>query len=142
MHVASLNINGFGNLIRDHPDNKWGRLYRMMSEQRIGVLLLQETHLTEERRASLHKMFARNVKIFISANPEAPTQREGVAIVLNCRYLNAAEATATTIVPGRAIQVSLPGPGGDVRHLLCMYAPTSNGVEERKFFFQRCPQLL
>ncbi len=136
LQVASLNINGFGSLVRDHPDNKWGRIYRLMSEHRIGILLLQETHLTEERKAGLHRMFARKVKIFHSANPDAPTQREGVAIVLNCRYLNTTEAKATEIVPGRALQVSLPGPGGDVRNVLCIYAPTSNGVNERKLFFK------
>ncbi len=39
LQIASLNINGFGNLIRDHDNNKWGRIYRMMSEHRIGALL-------------------------------------------------------------------------------------------------------
>ncbi len=135
LHIASLNINGFGNLVRDHPDNKWGRIYRMMSENRIGVLLLQETHLTEERKASIHEMFARKIKILHSANPDAPTQREGVAVVLNARYIDTAGAKATVIVPGRAIQVKLQCPGGDTRHILCVYAPTSNGVAERKAFY-------
>ncbi len=135
LHVASLNINGYGNLIRDHPDNKWGRVYRMMSEQKIGVLLMQETHLTEERKAGIHKMFAKKIKIFHSENPDAPTQREGVAVILNCQYLNPSEARATVIVPGRAIQVTFRGPGGDDRTVLCIYAPTTNGVNERKHFF-------
>ncbi len=136
LQVASLNINGFGNLIHDHPDNKWGRVYRMMSEHRIGVLLMQETHLTEERKAGLHKMFARKIKIFHTAHPEAPTQKEGVAVVLNCRYVNTTDATATIIIPGRAIQISLTCQGGDRRTILCVYAPTSSGVDERKQFFE------
>ncbi len=136
LHVASLNMNGYGNLVRDHPDNKWGKVYRMMTEHRIGVLLLQETHLTEERKASLHKMFARKLKIFYSANPNAPTQREGVAIVLNSRHVNTMGATETVLIPGRAIQVSLRCQGGDIRHILCIYAPTSDGVGERICFFE------
>ncbi len=135
MHVATLNINGFGTLTRDHPENKWGRIYRMMSEQRIGVLMLQETHLTEERKAGLHKMFAKKIRIFHSENQDAPTQREGVAVVLNNRYLNSSGAEAVEIVPGRAIQVSFPCLGGDTRRVLCVYAPTSSGVSERKRFF-------
>ncbi len=135
LQVASLNINGYGNLVRDHPDNKWGRLYRMMSEHRIGVLLLQETHLTRERTAGIHRMFAKKLRVFHSEHPDAPTQREGVAIVLNARYVNTKEATATEIIPGRAIQVSIPCQGGDTKHLLCIYAPTSSGVAERKLFF-------
>ncbi|TFK80342.1 DNase I-like protein [Polyporus arcularius HHB13444] len=135
MKVATLNINGFGNLVKDHDDNKWGRIYKMMTDQRIAVLLLQETHLTEERKASLHKMFAKRIKIFHSAHPDAPTQREGVAVVVNARYLAAAGAEATEIIPGRAIQLSVQCQGGYKRHILCVYAPTSDGTEERKRFF-------
>ncbi len=136
IQIASLNINGFGNLVKDHEDNKWGRIYRMMAEHRIGVLLLQETHLTEERVAGIHKMFARKIRVLFSANPEAPTQREGVAIVLNSRYVNTKTASATVIVPGRAIQVTLTCQGGDAKTFLCSYAPTSNGAAERKRYFE------
>ncbi len=129
-------MNGYGNLVRDHPENKWGKMYRMLSIHRIGVLLLQETHLTEERKAGLHKMFAKKIKIFHSQNPDAPTQREGVAIVLNSRYLNTTAATAMEIVPGRALQVTVPTQGGETKCILCIYAPTSNGVSERKAFFE------
>ncbi len=80
VRVASLNINGFGCLVSDHPNNKWGKAYRMMSEQRIGVLLLQETHLTEQRVSELHRMFAKRIKIFHSAHESAPSQKEGVTI--------------------------------------------------------------
>ncbi|TFK79928.1 DNase I-like protein [Polyporus arcularius HHB13444] len=136
IQVASLNINGFGNLIRDHPDNKWGRIYRMMSEHRIGILLLQETHLTEERVAGIHKMFARKIRVIFSANAESPTQREGVAVVLNSRYVDTKSAVAQAIVPGKAIQVSLTCQGGDTKNILCIYAPTSHGIAERKLFFE------
>ncbi len=134
--IASLNINGFGNLVRDHQDNKWGRVYRMMSDLRIGILLMQETHLTAERTASIHDMFARKIKVLHSDHPTAPTQREGVAVILNSRYIDTAKATATTIVPGRAIQVSVQCPGGDSKIVLCVYAPTSAGATERKLFYE------
>ncbi len=136
LQVASLNINGYGNLIRDHKDNKWGRLYRMMSEHKIGILLLQETHLTDERKAAIHKMFARRIKVFHSPHPESPTQKEGVAIVLNSRYVNTTDASATEVIPGRAIQISLACQGGDTRNILCIYAPTSAGVAERVRFYK------
>ncbi len=135
LQVASLNINGFGNLIRDHLDNKWSKIYRMMAEHRIAVLLLQETHLTEERSAGIHKMFAKKIKVFHSPHPEAPTQKEGVAIVLNARFIRTAEAKMKVVIPGRAIQVSVPCQGGDTKHILCIYAPTSDGTAERKRFF-------
>ncbi|KAI0769580.1 hypothetical protein BD413DRAFT_604740 [Trametes elegans] len=58
-------------MLPDHPDNKWGRIYSMMREQRIAILLLQETHLTDRR----------SIKILHSAHPDAPTQKEGVAFL-------------------------------------------------------------
>ncbi|TFK78081.1 hypothetical protein K466DRAFT_607337 [Polyporus arcularius HHB13444] len=71
--IATLNMNGYGNLVRDHENNKWGRIYKVLSDQRIGILRLQETHLTDERKAGLHKMFARRIKIFHLAHSDAPT---------------------------------------------------------------------
>ncbi len=136
LQLASLNINGYGNLLRDHPDNKWGKIYRMMTEHRIGVLLLQETHLTRERVAAIHQMFAKKIKVFFSECPDAPTQREGVAVVLNARYVDTAKARATVLVPGRALQVAVSCQGGDVKHILCVYAPTSSGVAARRTFFE------
>ncbi len=135
LQVATLNVNGFGSLVRDHPENKWGRIYRMMSDHRIGVLLVQETHLTNERKAGLHDMFARKLRIYHSENPDAPTQREGVAIVLNTRYVDTSTAVTTEIVPGRALQITIACQGGDARHILCIYAPTSTGINDRKRFF-------
>ncbi|EIW54371.1 DNase I-like protein, partial [Trametes versicolor FP-101664 SS1] len=106
-----------------------------MTELRIGILLLQETHLTSERRAHLHRMFADRVKIFASEHPTAPTQREGVAIVLNKKLISAKGVTMKEIIPGRAIQVAVPWRGGDVREILCVYAPTTEGALERRDFF-------
>ncbi len=140
LQIASLNINGYGNLIRDHPDNKWGKLYRLMNDHRIGILLLQETHLTEERVAAIHQMFAKKIRVFYSANPEAPTQREGVALVLNARYVDTTHTKATTIVPGKALQVTVSCQGGDAKHLLCVYAPTSSGIPERRRFYEEVRQ--
>ncbi|RPD77087.1 DNase I-like protein, partial [Lentinus tigrinus ALCF2SS1-7] len=137
MCVASLNMNGFGHLKADHPDNKWSRMYRMMKEHRIAILFLQETHLTESRTDSIHKMFGRKIKVFHSANPEAPTQREGVAIVLNSKYMNVSDGSVREIVPGRAMQLDLKCQGDYTRHMLCIYAPTSEGVEERRNFFSQ-----
>ncbi len=122
----------------------------MMTENRIGVLLLQETHLTHERVAAIHKMFAKKIRVFFSANPDAPTQRDGVAVVLNARYIKTADAVMTEVIPGKAIQVAITCQGGERKQILCVYAPTSDGVVERKTFFRnvrkyyedrpRCPR--
>ncbi|KAI0743385.1 Endonuclease/exonuclease/phosphatase, partial [Daedaleopsis nitida] len=143
IRVATLNINGFGNLQRNHPDNKWGNVYRMMNDaqSRIAVLMLQETHLTMERKLQLEKMFAGKVRIFHSPHPERPTQKEGVAIVVNRRLLRTDGIVERTIIPGRAIQLSVPYGGERPSiHILCIYAPTSEGDAVRRDFFKAVRQ--
>ncbi|KAH9886321.1 Endonuclease/exonuclease/phosphatase [Cubamyces lactineus] len=100
------------------------------------VLLLQETHLTERRIADIHRMYAGNIKIFHSAHPHAPTQKEGVAIVLNKKLVSDEGAKMTVVVPGRAIQLTTMT-RGEARHVLCIYAPTSEGAAERREFFEQ-----
>ncbi|TBU34079.1 Endonuclease/exonuclease/phosphatase, partial [Dichomitus squalens] len=136
IRVASLNMNGFGNMLPDHKENKWGRILRVMNEHRVGVLLLQETHLTEARRTSLQSLYEKRLAIIHSPHPEFPTQREGVAIVLNKKFVAVQDVASTTVYPGRALQVSVRCLGGDTLTILCIYAPTTEGINERKRFFQ------
>lgn len=136
VRIASLNMNGFGRLMTGHPENKWGNIYRVMKEQHIAVLMLQETHLTPERVLAVEKMTAHNIKIFYLSNPERPTAREGVAVVLNKKLLRVGDASVRTIVPGRVLQVSVPWHGNEVLQILCVYAPTSEGEAVRKAFFE------
>ncbi|KAI9065872.1 DNase I-like protein, partial [Trametes sanguinea] len=136
VRVGSLNMNGFGSLVRGHPDNKWGKLYRMMSDENLGILLLQETHLTEQRRIDVQRMFAGRVKVWHSEHPTQPTQKEGVAVVINKKIASATGVETEVVVPGRAMQVTLPWRGGDKRTLLCIYAPTSDGARARATFYK------
>ncbi|KAH9852797.1 Endonuclease/exonuclease/phosphatase, partial [Lenzites betulinus] len=129
--------NGFGSLRPENPDNKWKTMYQMIKKTGLGILLLQETHLTEQRKDDIKRMFKGRIKILYSAHPDAPTRKEGVAIVLNKSQVNANGAVPTVIVPGRALQVSLCAHGNDPFRVLCIYAPTSDGVDERRDFFKK-----
>ncbi|TBU38140.1 Endonuclease/exonuclease/phosphatase, partial [Dichomitus squalens] len=136
LRVATLNVNGFGTLQPDHNNNKWGRIPQLINEHRIGVLMIQETHLSSERLDAVQRLYEKNLKIFSSAHPSVPSQREGVAVIINKRLVSAEGAQMTEVVKGRAIQISLKCMGEDRIHVLCIYAPTSDGVEERCRFFR------
>ncbi|KAI0324832.1 DNase I-like protein [Cubamyces sp. BRFM 1775] len=110
-----------------------------MKDERIGILLLQETHLTERRVADIHRMYAGNIKIFHSAHPLTPTQKEGVAIVLNKKLVSDVNAKMAVMIPGRAIQLAT-STRGETRNILCVYAPTSDGVAERCTFYEQLAQ--
>ncbi|KAI0737438.1 Endonuclease/exonuclease/phosphatase, partial [Daedaleopsis nitida] len=137
IRIASLNMNGFGCTTRDHPDNKWGQLYQAMRDLRIGVLILQETHLTVDRVNFIEKMYKGKIKILHSSHPDRPTQKEGVAVVINKRLVQATGVEMTEVVPGRAIQVSVPWDGAVKLRVLGIYAPTSDGESVRREFFQQ-----
>ncbi|KAI5825687.1 DNase I-like protein, partial [Schizophyllum commune Tattone D] len=132
--VASLNMNGFGSLVRDHPSNKWGLMSRMMNDKKIAILMLQETHMTTEARVNLERMYARNLKIISSAYPENPTQSGGVAFVLNRRYINTDTVVVHEIVPGRALYIRIRWHGNNERGFLTMYAPSDRASLRREFF--------
>ncbi|KAH9855561.1 Endonuclease/exonuclease/phosphatase [Lenzites betulinus] len=134
--VASLNMNGFGSLRPESAENKWGTMYKTMKQNAVGILLLQETHLTPERCSDVKRMFKGRLKILFSPHREAPTRKEGVAIVLNKSQVNTEGASMTEVVPGRAMQVTVITRGEEPLHTLCIYAPTSDGVDERREFFR------
>ncbi|TBU56131.1 Endonuclease/exonuclease/phosphatase [Dichomitus squalens] len=136
IRVATLNINGFGTLQPDHPNNKWGCIPQLINEHRIGILMIQESHLSSDRLDSIQRLHGKNLKIFSSAHPSVPSQREGVAVIVNKRLVSTEGAQMTVVVMGRAIQLSLKCMGEDRIHVLCMYAPTSDGIEERRCFFR------
>ncbi|KAI1791993.1 Endonuclease/exonuclease/phosphatase, partial [Ganoderma leucocontextum] len=135
VRIASLNMNGFGSLARGNVNNKWNQVYRTITQRRIGILLIQEAHLTEERVKALHKMYGRKIKIDFSSHPDQPTQKEGVAIVINPRLVNIKDVTTDVVVPGRAMQISLKHHDRSATRVLGVYAPTSDGDEERRLFF-------
>ncbi|KAL1745473.1 Endonuclease/exonuclease/phosphatase, partial [Schizophyllum fasciatum] len=134
--IATLNMNGFGSLQRDHRENKWSGINRLMVEKRIAVLMLQETHLTEESKLRVEAMFSQKLRIFYTSDPAHPTRRNGVAIVLNKRLISAEEARETVIVPGHALHLSVQWQPGEHKDFLAVYAPTSAGATARKNFFK------
>ncbi|KAI9056760.1 DNase I-like protein, partial [Trametes sanguinea] len=136
IRIGTINMNGFGTLRADNPDNKWRTMYRMIKNNSIGILLVQETHLTPERRNEIMGMFKGRIKVLYSAHPTAPTRKEGIAVILNKNQVNATDTVVTEIVPGRAMQVAIKC-HGEYLNVLCVYAPTADGVDERRQFFQQ-----
>jgi exonuclease III len=132
--IASLNMKGRGeirNLATDSKKNKWYHVNQMMGEQTIGVLALQETHMTEELQENIESTF-KHLRIFSCCDPESPNSK-GVAIVLNRDITNSENAKCKNIVPGRAISITLPWHASDVLNILAVYAP-NEATENRDFW--------
>ncbi|KAF5371153.1 hypothetical protein D9758_004251 [Tetrapyrgos nigripes] len=129
-------MRGYGNSVTTHKDTKWHHIDQVMREKRTGVLALQETHITEERRRFVERQFTRQLKVFISPDPDNPTGKGGVAVVLNKQYVEIEGTKATEIVPGRALLVQTTIHQDRV-NILAVYAPNvsgSNGKASTEFW--------
>ncbi|KAJ7601953.1 Endonuclease/exonuclease/phosphatase, partial [Mycena polygramma] len=133
IRFASLNMKGYGNPSSQHKKNKWNHINQVVREKRLGILVVQETHMTEERKAKVEKLFAKRLKIFISSDPDNPTGKGGIAVVLNRELTNTSNVKTWEVVPGRAMLAQTNWHRGETVTFLAVYAP--NVPEENKTFW-------
>ncbi|KAJ3474750.1 hypothetical protein NLI96_g12277 [Meripilus lineatus] len=103
--------------------SKWTKISQTMTEMRIGVLALQETHLDERHLQSIERLYGRKLKVFNTSDPRDPTRAKGVAIVLNKHRTNTEGVTCEAIIPGRAMRMVHPWHKDLTLHILAVYAP-------------------
>ncbi|GLB44701.1 putative RNase H [Lyophyllum shimeji] len=135
IRVASLNIKGYR--AANETNSKWFHVNQLVRQKRIGILLVQETHLTEERRDTIEGLFSNRLKIHISMDPSRPRSRGGVAIVLNRSLTNVSGAEITEIVPGRALLIRTNWHRAEKISILAVYAPNvtpTDGDENAEFW--------
>ena len=98
---------------------------QLMRERKIGILAIQETHLTDELALQFEELFDNNLKLIHSPDPTTRNAR-GVAIVLNKRLVKTDNIKETTIIPGRAIIIKIPWHDNQNINILAIYAPNIN----------------
>ncbi|KAF5368973.1 hypothetical protein D9758_003023 [Tetrapyrgos nigripes] len=133
--IASLNMRGIGS----PGANKWFHINQIMRNKRIGMLLVQETHLTREKADELEKLHKQLV-IYCSTHPDKPTGVAGVAIVLHKWYTSTDKNNIQVIeiIPGRALQITTKWHQQDKMTALVVYAPnvTEREGEASKSFWK------
>ncbi|KAF5313488.1 hypothetical protein D9611_008631 [Ephemerocybe angulata] len=130
--IGTLNIRGGGSTA---TDGKWGHMNQMMKDHKLGILAVQETHLTTRTVKALNEKHKR-LHIINSALGQR-ANAAGIAIVLNKDYTAWREEEHWVLIPGRAILVRIPwkNSGGNKRTFLAIYAP--NRAKENKEMWQR-----
>jgi len=124
--VASLNILRFGHNNPNHIQNKWKHVNQIMRDEKIAILLLQETHMNVERQNKVQMLFERRLNTLCSEDPESPTQKGGVAIVLNKCFIptqGASTIKTDNIVGGRALLLTIKLNEHRNIKILAIYAP-------------------
>ncbi|KAK0495621.1 Endonuclease/exonuclease/phosphatase, partial [Armillaria luteobubalina] len=122
MNIGSLNIRGYGSANLKDKESRWMHLNQIMREEKIGVLAIQETHLNDERRETIEKIFPK-LRVMISEDPEQPTAKAGIALILNRHLTNWDSVEKRVIVPGRAMMVRIKWHRERKLTILCVYAP-------------------
>ncbi|KAF6741126.1 hypothetical protein DFP72DRAFT_834963, partial [Ephemerocybe angulata] len=112
---------------------KWQKIASAMNSKRIGIMAVQETHLTLERTRNLNKKFHKQMYIINSSAPLNPSTTAGVAIVINRRLVNyrPGDLKYKELVPGRALQVNIPWKNHTATlNFLAIYAPNDEKQNE------------
>ncbi|KAI5822564.1 DNase I-like protein, partial [Schizophyllum commune Tattone D] len=134
LKICSLNIKGRGaNSIYDEK-HKWHDVQRVVRNERINVLGLQETHLSDEQADEIREFYQKNLQIFTSAASEGANNSTGVAIVLNKSITNIADTEEYEIIPGRALMVTVHWHGLLRHSILVTYAPADGPAQNRQFW--------
>ncbi|KAL1657834.1 Endonuclease/exonuclease/phosphatase, partial [Schizophyllum commune] len=134
LKICSLNIKGRGaNSIYDEK-HKWHDVNRVMRNERINVLGLQETHLSNEQIAEIREFYHKSLQIFASAERDSANNSTGVAIVLNKSITNIADTEEHEIIPGRALMVTIHWHGLLRHSILVTYAPANGHAQNRQFW--------
>ena len=117
LKIATLNMRGRG-------QDKWNHINQLMRSKRIGIIVLQETHLNEQHTARMHHLFGKRLKIYYTADQDNPNSK-GVAVVLNKEITNVHDINSTEIIPGRALNIIIPWHQDQTINIMAIYAPNS-----------------
>ncbi|KAJ7043839.1 Endonuclease/exonuclease/phosphatase [Mycena alexandri] len=118
-----------------NKEDKWPHLSRLMFDERIGIMAVGETHLTEAQIEEIEEaaMGRKRLRIFNSIDPDHPN-KGGVAVVLNRDITNTENIKVRRLIPGRAILVTIPWHNKLTLTVLAVYAPAGSPAENKAFW--------
>lgn len=134
LNVTAININGRGARSIKDRNHKWHDLHRMMHDDKIGVLVVGETHLSDDQVDEIQSSHLGNrMKVHNSIDAEHPNSM-GIAVVLNHDLTNTKDTKVVPLIPGRAILVTVPWHNSETITILAIYAPADSAAANQKFW--------
>ena len=135
INVATLNMNGF-TAQSNHMTGieKWSAVNRTISEHKIAILALQETHLDGALLQDIDTCFGKRLKVLNSQNPTNPRATAGVAFVINKTLIAPKEILVYELIKGRALALKIKWRENEEAVLINVYAP--NNRNEHKDFWK------
>ncbi|KAJ7018169.1 hypothetical protein C8F04DRAFT_1329314 [Mycena alexandri] len=121
--------------------HKWHGINRLMFEEKIGALVVGETHLSAAQADEIQTVLGKRLDIYNSPNPDNPSTR-GITLVLNREITNTKGVKIWYLKPGRAILAVLPWHGQLTHTVLGVYAPAESMEENEAFWNELCEMWL
>jgi hypothetical protein len=122
LNIGSLNITGRDTASSIHrSSHKFRFLKRMINEEHLGILAMQETHLDDAGAAQFHDIYQNWFQSFHSAHPSAPTSTAGVVFLLNKKFVDVEHVRVFVLIPGRALMINVPCHKGQTLTILNIY---------------------
>ena len=130
--TATLNVKGRSSTRceNSNPISKWTDINRTIREKQIAILALQETHLEPTHLDTVHQLFGKRLLVHNSADPRNPSASAGVAFVLNKEKIETNNAEFMELFPGRALLLIIKRRNDKKLHILNIYAPTTQGLQQ------------
>ncbi|KAG1789814.1 Endonuclease/exonuclease/phosphatase [Suillus plorans] len=112
--------------------DKWPHINQLVKEQKIGILCLQEMHLSDEEKDTLNSSPGLQIHVISSIDPTHPNAK-GVAIIINKRLLGTTGIKMHQLIPGRALLSVIPWRDDNPIKILAIYAP--NDTQQNQYFW-------
>ncbi|KZV84465.1 DNase I-like protein [Exidia glandulosa HHB12029] len=119
--VASENMRGRGNTTIV-GSTKWKKLKASILTDKIGVMAIQETHLTPSHMREIEQ-FHKELHVINSVHPDNPSGAGGVALAFNKFLTNTKGIQSHELIPGRALLATFNWHKDDELTVLAIYAP-------------------
>lgn len=133
INIASLNMNRATAPSENMSCiDKWAMVNRIIHNERIAILALQETHLDQHLLDQVKNCFGKNLEITNSALPDSPRASAGVAFVINKALIRPKDLDITKLVLGRALMIKLKWLESCETSIINIYAP-HNRKEQPNF---------
>jgi hypothetical protein len=138
VNLAAININGIKATSITQESHKWHGIHCMMHEEKIGIMIVSETHMFAAQALEIDESFmSKLLKLFNYEYPENPTAK-GIAIVLNRKITNIEGVKMHYLIPGKALLAVIPWHGARMITVLGIYAPTESDEEKISYWNTLC----
>ncbi|KAJ7060669.1 Endonuclease/exonuclease/phosphatase, partial [Mycena amicta] len=136
LRLSALNVRGVraqSGSIRS-ADHKWHDIHRMVFDEKIGILVVTETHLSVKQTDKINDShMGKRLRVINSTFPENPAAK-GIAVVLNRELTNTQGIRVWHLIKGKAILVQIPWHKKRTVTVLGVYAPTESDADNRDFW--------